>query len=85
MVDEMKVTQSSPEKVFDPITIVLETEDEAMLIWASLNASTRGILEEGGMQLTLPESCMGGLDSVSDGMWVAFRQVYDAMKGKYAK
>ncbi|MFA6270755.1 MAG: hypothetical protein WC657_06145 [Candidatus Paceibacterota bacterium] len=35
----MIVKQATPPKKFEPITIVLETETEAKLMWVSLNMS----------------------------------------------
>jgi uncharacterized metal-binding protein len=35
----MKVTKEQPPTKFEPITIVLETEEEAELMWAMLNIS----------------------------------------------
>ena len=80
----MKVTQDSPKKMFDPITVVLETEDEAMLLWASLNVNTRIVFDEGGVGLALPE-CRESLDEVAVDMWRAFGDIYDATAGKYAE
>jgi hypothetical protein len=37
----MIVKQATPPKKFDPITIVLETETEAKLMWVALNICER--------------------------------------------
>ncbi len=79
MVDEMKVMQSSPEKVFNPITIVLETEEEAAIMWVALVADAQqSAIDAGDIDLS-------GLTVIEHRMFAAFQNTYDATEGKYAK
>ncbi len=77
MVRNMKVTQSSPEKVFNPITIVLETEEEAAIMWCYLESP----LPSDGMGVRLPPTA----SMVDIEMAGAFEDIYDASVGEYAK
>ena len=74
MVDEMKVTQG---KTFGPITIVLETEEEAAIMWCYLESP----LPSDGMGVRLPPTA----NVVDVKMACAFEDVYDASVGEYAK
>ena len=79
MVRKMKVTQSSLEKVFDPITIVLETEEEAAIMWVALVADVRqSAIDAGDIDLS-------GLRGTELRMFDTFGKTYDATEGRYAR
>ena len=80
MVDEMIVTQSPPEKKFDPITIVLETEAEAAIMWAALGADIQQAVLD-----TDEDIDISGLRAVECRMYSELDGVYNATVGRYAK
>ena len=77
MVDEMKVTQEEQNR-FDPITIVLETEEEAAIMWCYLEGTLPCGIDVG---VLLPPTA----GQVDIAMARAFEDVYDASAGRYAK
>ena len=81
MVDEMKVTQEGQDR-FDPITIVLETEEEATILWAALRSNVQQAAIDGnqGVDISGPVFC-----DLETGMFCALDQTYRAPEGKYAK
>ena len=74
MVGEMKVTQDG--KQFSPITIVLETEEEAAIMWANLND---GLPDDG--ELDLPNTA----GRTETQMYHALNDIYEAPDGKFGK
>ncbi len=74
MVRKMKVTQKPPKKTFHPITIVLETEEEAALMWAHLNG---GLPDDS--ELTQPT----GADEIDTNMWRLLDGIYHAPSEQY--
>ena len=79
MVDEMKVTQGEQNK-FVPITIVLETEEEAAILWAALDADVQAAAIENDTRIDISE-----LGHVECQMFVQLDKAYNATEGKYAK
>ncbi|KKM73709.1 hypothetical protein LCGC14_1407720 [marine sediment metagenome] len=82
MVDEMKVTQNPPERVFNSITIVLGTEGEAAIMWAALENDVQNSAEENGVGIDISGNALARTEAA---MCNAFHAVYDATEGKYAK
>ena len=78
MVDEMKVTQNPPGKKFDPITIILETEEEAAIMWCHLESDLPACNDLG---VSLPPTA----SQVDIAMARDFENVYSAFTGRYAK
>ncbi len=76
----MKVTQSSPKKAFDPITIVLETEEEATIMWAALVADVQQAAVDNDEDIDI-----SGLRNIEVRMYAVFEGIYNATNGKYAK
>ncbi len=67
----MKVTVNEV-KTFKPITIILETAEEARAMWAALNLSTESVkrhLSEQGIGLQDPDTLYK--------MWLTFTHYYD--------
>ncbi len=74
----MIVMQSPPENKFDPITIILETEEEAAIMWCYLES----VFPAGNdLGVSLPPTAA----QADIAMACAFENVYDATAGRYAK
>ena len=70
----MIVTHKLPQKTFHPITIVLETEGEATLMWAHLNSGLPNDCE-----VTQPT----GADEIDTNMWRLLDEIYHAPSERY--
>ena len=81
MVDEMKVTQAEQNK-FEPITIVLETEEEAAIMWAALRSNVQQAMIVGKWGIDISGSVFCDVET---DMFEAFDFTYDALEGKYGK
>ncbi len=81
MVDKMKVMQAEQNK-FEPITIVLETEVEAAIMWAALETDIQQLAERDCLDIDISDPAFGKAEMA---MYRAFDDIYDAEKGKYAK
>ena len=69
----MNVTRE--EDGFIPITIVIETKQEAIAMWSALNAPEGDIIEN------CPESArFANIGRLSDDMWRRFNNVFKAEK-----
>ena len=79
MVGKMKVTQAEQNK-FYPITIVLETEEEAAILWAALDADVQAAAIENDTEINISE-----LGRVECQMFVQLDKVYNATQRKYGK
>ncbi len=72
------VPVSKPTAGFAPITITIETEEEATLMYGSLNTSMSG--KNGAVDFGAADKGDCNLK-----MWQAFRDVYDIYDRRYAK
>lgn len=69
----MKVTQEQPKKEFIPIVITLETEEEALAMWGSLNTAIETVAKDYGP--AYHPSVKNALYKASH-LWGQFRQIY---------
>ena len=58
---------------FAPITIILETEEEALIMRAALNASVFSLKESGGRWLWH----ISDIDKVQRPMWQSYNEVFN--------
>ena len=77
----MKVTQGEQNK-FEPITIVLETEEEAAILWAALRSNVQQAAIDGNRGIDISGSEFCDVECV---MFDTLDNIYDAEKGGYAK
>jgi len=72
----MKVYRTPEEPKFEPVTIVLETEDEARTMWIALNQPSLTLSKHEGVNKIVARHVAQDHWKLSVDMWAAYNEAY---------